>query len=317
MAEARTLAPDHQPISELDATLRDHRFIITAELTSPVGANAASVRRRAHLLRGHVIAANVPDGQAATAHMSPLAAARLLLEEGLEPVLTLQCRDRNRLALQSELIGAAALGVHNVLCIAGDAPEADSSAFKQVFDLDSVALLRAASGLRQGRLLDGTTFRSPPRLVLGAAAHPLAPDAYERIERLRLKIDAGARFLQTQYVFDVAAFTRWMAEVRAVGLHERAAFLATVGPLRSWRVLSFLRELPEVFIPAAVEARFAGLGEHAFGEESLRLCAETARVLADIPGVAGIHVIAPYWEEHIPRILFDAGLAGRTVRASS
>jgi methylenetetrahydrofolate reductase (NADPH) len=304
------------PLGKLDVALRERRFIVTAEVTSPIGANAASLRRRARLLSGHVVAVNVPDGQAATAHLGPLAAARLLLDEGVEPVLTLQCRDRNRLALQSELIGAAALGVHNVLCLTGDAPP-PGAAFKPVFDLDSVGLLQAASGLAVGLSIDGAEFRSPARLVLGAAAHPLGPTEYERIERMRLKIEAGAQFFQTQYVFEVDAFARWMYELRTAGLHERAAILATVGPLRSPRVMGFLRALPGVRVPAEVERRFNGLSGDVFAEESVRLCAETARALADIPGVAGIHIIAPYWEDQIPQILTMAGLAGRTMRATS
>jgi len=302
------------PITALDAALRERRFVVTAELTSPVGANAASVRRRARLLRGQVVAANVPDGQAATAHLGALAAARLLLEEGLEPVLTLQCRDRNRLALQAELIGASALGVHNVLCLTGDA--AEPASFKPVFDLDSVGLLRAATALSEGRLLDGTPFRSPPRIVPGAAAHPLASSRHERIERLQAKIDAGARFVQTQYVFDVVAFSRWMEEVRAVGLHRRVAILASVGPPRSPRVMAFLDRLPGVRIPRAITERLAGLTDERFAEESLAICAETAAELAAIPGVAGIHIMAPYWEQRIPEIIERAALSGRTERSA-
>lgn len=295
------------PLTALDAALRERRFIVTAELTSPAGADAASVLRRGRSLRGHVVAANVPDGQAVSAHMSPLAAAHLLLDAGLEPVLTLQCRDRNRLALQSDLIGAAALGIHNVLCLTGDAPDPSAAAVRTVFDLDSVGLLQAATGLSEGRFLDGTPLRTPPRFVLGAAAHPFAPNPHERIERLHAKAEAGARFVQTQYVFDVPGFARWMDGVRAAGLHERLVILASVGPVRSPRVLAFLRALPGMVIPPGVDARLAGLDGDAFAEESLRLCSETARALAAIPGVAGIHIMAPYWEAHIPEIVAALG----------
>lgn len=303
-----------EPVSALDAALRAGRFVITAELTSPPGADAESVRRRARLLRGHVVAVNVPDGQAVSAHMAPLAAARLLLDEGLEPVLTLQCRDRNRLALQSELIGAASLGVANVLCLTGDAPPAGSPV-PGVFDLDSVGLLRAASGLIAGRFLGGGPLRSPPRLLLGAAAHPFATDSADRITRLRAKAAAGARFLQTQYVFDVPGFAVWLAELRGEGLDQAPAILASTGPLRSPRVLAFVQQLPGVRIPRAVERRLAGLDGDAFARESLAICAETASALAALPGVAGVHLLAPYWEQTIPAIIAAAGLAGRTARA--
>src|SRR5579883_2676676 len=208
------------PVSALDAALRSSRPIVTAEVTSPAGPDTASLLRRARALEGHVIAANVPDGQAVSAHMGPLAAARLLLDAGVEPVLTLQCRDRNRLALQSDLVAAAALGIRNVLCLSGDPPP-PGSPVPGVFDLDSVGLLHAATAIMAGRFLDGTPLRRPPAFVLGAAAHPFGADRYQRIERLHEKADAGARFVQTQYIFDVDGFARWMDDLRAEGLHER------------------------------------------------------------------------------------------------
>lgn len=297
------------PLSALDRAIRERRFIVTAELTSPTGPGVASIRRRAEFLRGWITAANVPDGQAISAHLSPLAAARLLLDADIEPVLTLQCRDRNRLALQSDLIGAAALGVHNVLCLTGDRSEPGGVAVaKEVFDLDSVGLLQAGRGLGEGRLLDGTTFRPPARFVLGGAAHPFAPAWPAKIGRLIDKANAGARFVQTQYVFDLDAFRAWMDEVRAEGLDERLAILASVGPVRSPRVLGFLVQLEGVRIPPDVEQRFTGLDGAEFAEESLRLCAELARGLSEIPGLAGVHIMAPYWEEKIPEIIAQSGL---------
>jgi methylenetetrahydrofolate reductase (NADPH) len=293
---------DDEPVSQLDRALRGAAPIITAEVTSPVGADAAPMLRRAAPLRGLIVAANVPDGQAVSAHMGPLAAARLLLEAGIEPVLTLQCRDRNRLALQSDLLAAAALGIRNVLCLTGDRP-APGSGVPGVFDLDSVALLRAARGLMAGRLLDGTPLRAPPRFVLGVAAHPFATDPAERITRLHAKADAGARFAQTQYVFDVAGFARWMEEVRAEGLHERLAILASVGAFRSPRGLAFVRALPGVRIPPEVEARLVGLEGDAFAAESLCLCVELARALLAVPGVRGIHLVAPYLETRLPEVI--------------
>ena len=292
----------HVPISRLDEALRGTAPIITAEVTSPVGPNVAALLRRAAPLRGLVIAANVPDGQAVSAHLGPLAAARLLLEVGIEPVLTLQCRDRNRLALQSDLLAAAALGIRNVLCLTGDRPAPDSGV-PGVFDLDSVGLLHAASGLMAGRLMDGTSLRPAPRFVLGAAAHPFAADPAERIARLHAKADAGARFVQTQYVFDVASFARWMKEVRAEGLHERLAIMATVGAFRSPRGLEFVSALPGVYMPPEMGARLAGLDGPAFADESLRLCAELARDLLAVPGVRGIHFVAPYLEPRLPEAI--------------
>jgi methylenetetrahydrofolate reductase (NADPH) len=290
------------PISALDAALRSHQPIVTAEITSPTGPHAASLQRRARALKGHIVAANVPDGQAVSAHMGPLAAARLLLDVGIEPVLTLQCRDRNRLALQADLVAAAALGVRNVLCLSGDPPP-PGSAVPGVFDLDSVGLLRAASGIMAGRFLDGSPLRHPPAFVLGAAAHPFGASRYERIDRLREKADAGARFVQTQYIFDVPGFARWLAELRAEGLHERLAVLATAGAVKTARALSFVRALPGVVVPEEVEARLADLEGEAFTEESLRICAETARALLALPGVRGVHLVAPFMEEHFADLI--------------
>jgi methylenetetrahydrofolate reductase (NADPH) len=307
--------PDGEPAGALDAALREGRFIVTAEVTSPATPNAVSIRRRARLLRGHVTAANVPDGQAVSAHVSPLAAARLLLDEGVEPVLTLQCRDRNRLALQSELLGAAALGIDNVLCLTGDAPPADMQpTVRPVFELDSLGLLDLVSGLNSGRLLNGA--KPFARLVPGVAAHPLGGIDRDPVEELQRKAEHGARFAQTQYVFDVAGFVAWMETVHGRGISRQLAIIVSVGPLRSPRVLAFLARLPGVRIPGHVLARFDGLSDNAFAAESLRLAAETIRAVAEIPGVAGIHLLAPYWEEQIPLLIRESGIAGRTWRGT-
>ena len=290
------------PISALDAALRSPQPIVTAEITSPAGPDAASLQRRGRALRGHVVAANVPDGQAVSAHMGPLAAARLLLECGVEPVLTLQCRDRNRLALQADLVAAAALGVRNVLCLTGDAPPAGSPV-PTVFDLDSIGLLRAAGSIMAGHFLDGAPLRRPPAFVLGAAAQPFAATRHERIERLHEKAEAGARFVQTQYIFDVPGFARWLDEFRAAGLHERLALLATTGAVKTPRALAFVRSLPGVVVPAEVDARLAGLDGEAFTSASLRLCGETARALLTLPGVRGVHLVAPFLEERLPDVI--------------
>jgi methylenetetrahydrofolate reductase (NADPH) len=315
--EVSAEAAERAPVSELDRALRTDCLIITAEVTSPAGADAQSVRRRARPLRGHVVAVNVPDGQAVSAHLSPVAASRILLDEGLEPVLTLQCRDRNRLALQSDIIGAAALGVHNVFCLTGDAPRDPEAGPRPVFDLDSIGLLNAARGLMEGRFLSGEALRAAPTLVLGAAAHPFAASQSDRLERLIAKAAAGARFFQTQYVFDVAGFAAWLAEVRAAGLGDDTAVIATVGPLRSRHAFEFLRALAGVYIPSEIEKRFAGLSDKEFTREGVTFCAETARALAALPGVAGIHIIAPFWEQHIPELIAEAGLSLQMRRAQA
>ena len=302
-------------------------FAVTAEIGPPRGADTAPVARTATLLRGWVDAVNITDNQGAAVRLSSLAGSVAALRAGVEPIMQLTCRDRNRIALQSELLSAAGLGVPNVLIMGGDHPRhGDHADAKPVFDLDSSALLRVAAAMRdQGRLMSGAELKPPPALFLGAVENPSSPpragldltgqDAAEATEkalhRLAGKIEAGAQFVQTQFVFDVAAFAAWLARVRDLGLDERCYILAGVGPIRSHRALAHLATLPGVVIPAAIADRLAAASADQIRAESEKLCSEIIAQLAELPGVAGVHVMAIGAEAAIPAILEQAGLPAR------
>jgi methylenetetrahydrofolate reductase (NADPH) len=295
----------------LRRALEAGQFTVTAEIGPPRSADAGPVRRKAALLRGWVDAVNITDNQSAAVRLSSLAGSIAALAAGVEPIMQLTCRDRNRIALQSELLSAAAMGIPNVLLMTGDHPRhGDHADAKPVFDLDSHGLLRVARTMRdEGRLMSGRQLRPPPDWLIGAVENPSA-DAGSGALRLTSKVEAGAQFVQTQFVFDLAAFAAWMSRVRDLGLHERCHILAGVGPVRSLRALSHLRGVPGVHIPDEVADRLHASGPDRVAEEGIRLCAETIGALGQIPGVAGVHVMAVGNEASIPDILQRAGVAG-------
>jgi methylenetetrahydrofolate reductase (NADPH) len=319
--EARPPAPT--PPARLPAArglrgaLASGRFAVTAEIGPPRGVDRAAVTRSAALLRGWVDAANVTDNQGAHVRLSSLAGSLLAAEAGVEPVMQLTCRDRNRIALQSDLIAAATLGVPNVLLLTGDHPVfGDHPEAKPVFDLDSVQLVWAARTMRDdGLLLSGRPVDPRPGFLIGAVENPFAPPAGFRAARLGKKIAAGAEFCQTQFVFDVPAFARFMAEVAGRGLDTRCAVLAGVGPIRSLRAYEFIRtKVPGVHVPDEVGRRLRGVPADRVAAEGVTLCVETIQALREIPGVAGVHVMAFGYERGIPEILERAGLE-RSARA--
>jgi methylenetetrahydrofolate reductase (NADPH) len=289
----------------LAEALRTGRFAVTAEVAPPRGADVTRLRETARLLRGWVDAANVTDNQGARVRMSSLAGSAVLLAEGLDPVMQMTCRDRNRIALQSDLLAAGGLGVPNVLLMTGDRPErGDHPDAPGVFDLDSDSLTAAARALRDdGTLLSGQTVDPAPRYLIGA----VDPGAGEP-ERLARKVALGTEFVQTQFVFDVAAFAGWLARVRDLGLTQRCGVLAGVGPIRSLRALDAMAGLPGVAVPPALERRLRGVPAHRVAEEGMAACAETVAALRELPGLAGVHVMAVAYEQGVPEILTAAGL---------
>ena len=285
--------------------LRTGRFAVTAEVAPPRGADVTGLRETARLLRGWVDAANVTDNQGARVRMSSLAGSAVLVAEGLDPVMQMTCRDRNRIALQSDLLAAGGLGVPNVLLMTGDRPErGDHPDAPGVFDLDSDSLTAAARALRDdGTLLSGQTVDPAPRYLIGA----VDPGAGEP-ERLARKVALGTEFVQTQFVFDVPAFAGWLARVRDLGLTQRCGVLAGVGPIRSLRALDVMAGLPGVAVPPALERRLRGVPAHRVAEEGMAACAETVAALRELPGLAGVHVMAVAYEQGVPEILTAAGL---------
>jgi methylenetetrahydrofolate reductase (NADPH) len=295
------------------------QFAVTAEIGPPRGADTAPVTAKARLLSGWVDAVNITDNQSAAVRLSSLAGSLAALAAGVEPIMQLTCRDRNRIALQSELLSASALGIPNVVIMTGDHPRhGDHADAKPVFDLDSIQLLKVATAMRdQGRLMSGGALKPAPNWLLGAienlpaARHdPTGPED-TATRRLAAKIEAGAQFVQTQFVFDVPAFAAWMARIRDLGLDQRCRILAGVGPIRSHRALAHMAGIPGVSIPDWVSDRLTAARTDRFREEGEQLCAEIIAELAQVAGVAGVHVMAIGAESSVPALLQQAGLPAR------
>jgi methylenetetrahydrofolate reductase (NADPH) len=281
-------------------------FAVTAELSPPRGASTDSIAKTAVLLRDWVDAANVTDNQGSSVRLASWAGSLAALAAGLEPVMQLTCRDRNRIALQSDVLGACALGVRNILVMTGDHPKSgDHPEARAVFDLDSGQLLTALRAMRdEGTLLSGRTLDPAPECFLGAVENPFAPPAGSGAERLGRKVAAGAQFVQTQFVFDVPAFAEWLAQVRDLGLDQRCYLLAGVGLVRSRRALDFIRDkLPGVHVPDDVYRRLRAVPADRIGAEGERLAAEIVQQVSQLPGVAGVHLLTAGSEHAIPGIL--------------
>ncbi|WP_338051542.1 methylenetetrahydrofolate reductase [Pseudonocardia acidicola] len=303
MSTPTAIAPEIP--GRLADALRTGRFAVTAEIGPPRGADTTPLRRAAGVLRGWVDAVNVTDNQGATVRVSSFAGSLIALAEGVEPVMQMTCRDRNRIALQSDLLAAGAMGIPNLVLMTGDRPEqGDHADATPVFDLDSNGLMTTARTLRdEGRLLSGRAIDPPPQFLLGAVDNPVGtPD------RLAQKVAGGAEFIQTQFVFDVDAFGGWMAQVRDRGLDERCGILAGVGPIRSLRALEFMAGIPGVVIPETLERRLRGVQADRVAAEGMRACVETVQALREMPGVAGVHVMVVGDERGVPEILDAAGL---------
>ena len=300
--------------SRLERVLRSGRFAVTAELNPPDTADPQAVYDRALVLASVCDAINATDASGANVHMSSVGMCALLTRAGYDPVMQVSCRDRNRIAIQGDLLGAAAMGVRNLLCLTGDGVQAgDQPESKPVFDLDSISLLRTARVLRdEGRFLSGRQLEAAPKFFLGAAANPFAPPLEFRPLRLAKKVEAGADFIQTQFCFDMKLMRRYMEAVRELGLHERVFILAGVGPLRSAKTAEWLRSrVPGVVIPDEVIHRLRRVPLEKQREEGKRLCIEIIQELQEIDGVSGVHVMAYRQEELVAEIIEESGLLPR------
>lgn len=297
----------------LRAAFASGRFVVTAEIGPPRGADPDAVAGKAGMLRGWVDAVNVTDNQGAHTRLSSLAGGVLALRAGVEPVVQFTTRDRNRIALQSDLIAAGALGIPNVLLLSGDHPRfGDHPDAKPVFDVDSTQLVWIARMMRDhGRLLSGGRVEPAPDWLVGAVENPFAPPLAFRAGRLAKKVAAGAEFAQTQFVFDVAGFRRWMAQVRDLGVDERCRILAGVGPVRSAGALTYMRsKVPGIYVPDEVVRRMEGVRPGRAAEEGMRICVETVQELRSTPGVAGVHVMAFGHERVVPEVVERSGVRG-------
>jgi methylenetetrahydrofolate reductase (NADPH) len=301
---------DASSASQLERALEDGRFAVTAEIVPPRSADPQAVTDQATALVGLVDAANVTDNPTSRVHMSAVAGAALVARAGIEPVLQMTCRDRNRMALSSDLLGAWALGARSLLCLSGDPPGVgDHPDAKVVFDLAVLDLVRLADGLRErGELYPGEVIETPPRYLVGVADAPLIPN-YD-YARLEAKADAGARFVQTQIVFDVDAFAAWADGARERGILERLHILAGIAVVRSARSASFLAMLPGVIVPDGVIRRLEDAGTNA-ADEGVALAAELVQGVQGIPGVRGVHLMGLGHPEVIRPVAMGAGLGDR------
>lgn len=292
-------------MASLASLLQHGEFVLTAELNPPKSAAASVVRRRAGVLKGIVDAANVTDSSRANVAMAAIPAAVLVRDAGVEPIVQITGRDRNRIAIQADLLGAAALGLPNFLFMTGDDPkQGNHPDAVNVQDLNGVELVRAAAALRDGRLLNGDEVKQPPRYFIGATASPSAP---RDLERTLEKVAAGAQFIQTQPVFDLARFGQWLAELRTRA--KDVAVLAGVLVLRSADQADRLATVPGFLLPDAVRKR---MRDAADGEaEGIAIAIESVRALRALPGVNGVHLYAIEWPEAVPQVVRGAGLLPR------
>jgi methylenetetrahydrofolate reductase (NADPH) len=284
--------------------LRAGRFAMTVEVTPPVSCDPEDLLHKAAPLRGLADAVNVTDGAGARAHMGALAAAAILSDAGIEPILQLACRDRNRIALQSELMGAAALGIRNLMLLGGDDPKAgDQPETKAVFDIDSKTLIETARRLRDdGTLPTGRKVAGKAAFLIGAADVPIDPPAGWQPAALRAKVSAGAQFVQTQFCMDAAIVRRYVAALAAAGLTQQFALLIGLTPLRSAKSARWMKErLFGTIIPDALIARMEQAADPS--HEGVRICVELIEELSTIPGVAGVHIMAPGNDAAIPDVI--------------
>jgi methylenetetrahydrofolate reductase (NADPH) len=297
--------------SNLERLLREGRFVVCGEMSPPQGADKAAILKKCDYFRGVVDAVNLTDNQTAIVRMSSVMSSVFALEGGVEPIMQMTCRDRNRLAQQADVLGAYAAGVKNILCLTGDYQSfGNHPDAKGVFDLDSVQLIHTMADMNAGRFQCGEEMKAPPRMFIGGAANPFAEPLDLRIIRLAKKIAAGAHFIQTQPVFDMPRFEKWMKLVRDEGLHEKVFILAGVMPVRSVKALLYMKEsVPGMSIAEEYIKRMETAAEPK--DEGVAICVETMQRLRQIEGVSGIHIMPVMWESITATLVEGAGLLPR------
>jgi len=305
--------PGHTSLGRLERVLRRGEFAVTTELNPPDSADPEDVYNRAKIFDGWVDGINAVDASGANCHMSSVGICALLTRMGYAPIMQIACRDKNRIAIQGDVLGAAAMGVANIWCLTGDGVQAgDQPGAKPVFDLDSTSLLETIRIMRDnGKFLSGRKLTTPPKLFLGAAVNPFAPPYDFRPLHLGKKIAAGAQFVQSQYCFDVPMLRTFMQKVRDMGYDEKVYILVGVGPLASAKTAKWIRSnVPGIHIPDAVIQRLEGARDQK--AEGKRLAIDIIDEVKEIPGVSGIHVMAYRQEEYVAEIVDESGvLKGR------
>ena len=300
--------------SRLEKILTSGQIAVTSECGPPRGSDGRKIAEKAELIKDHVDAINVTDNQTSVTRLCSLAACIRLKQMGLEPVLQMVTRDRNRIALQSDILGAASFDIQNILCLTGDHQSfGDSPQAQNVFDLDSIQLIQTVRHMRdEGKFLSGDDIDVPPKMYVGAAANPFADPFEIRVPRLAKKIAAGAEFIQTQCVYNLERFERWMDEARDRGLLEKVYILPGLTPLKTAGMARYMKNrVPGMDVPDEVVKRMADAPKKEQAAEGIKICVESIQRLKEVDGVAGFHIMAIEWEEKVPEIVEAAGLYPR------
>ncbi|HEX9908256.1 MAG TPA: methylenetetrahydrofolate reductase [Thermoplasmata archaeon] len=300
--------------SNLEKVLESGKFAVTCEIGPPQSSNPEPLVHHARMLKGVADAFNLTDNQTAVVRLSSIASGAIILREGIEPVIQMTCRDRNRIALMSDLYGAAALGVKNVLCLTGDHQVfGNEKGSKNVFDLDSITELQVFDALRkEGKQPGGEVIKDPPKMYLGCAENPFATPYEWRVSRLAKKIAAGANFCQTQCIYDMDMFAKWMEGVCARGLDKKIHILAGIMPLKTVGAARYMKnKVPGMIVPDHIIDRMKSAKDQK--EEGIKLCIEQIEAFKSMKGVHGVHIMAVAWEDIYPRLVKEAGLLPRPV----
>ena len=292
--------------SRLEEILSAGHLAVTSECGPPRGSDAEVITKKAEMIKDYVDAINVTDNQTSVTRLCSLAACIRLKLMGLEPILQMVTRDRNRIALQSDILGAASFDIYNILCLSGDHQQfGDNPQGQNVFDLDSMQLIQTVRYMRdEGKFLGGDDIQHPPRMFVGAAANPFADPFEIRVRRLAKKVAAGAEFIQTQCIYNLDKFELWMKQVRDRGLHEKVYILAGVTPFKSAGMAKYMKNrVPGMDVPDEVVARMSGVPKEKQPEEGINICVESIQRLKEVEGVRGFHIMAIEWEEKVPEIV--------------
>lgn len=300
--------------SNLEKVLNAGHFAFTGELGPPRGSNIEAVREKAKHLKGMVDSVNITDNQTAMVRLSSWATSLLVLQDGLEPNFQMVCRDRNRLAMQGDILGCYAHGIKNMLCLSGDHQQfGDHPNAKGVFDIDSTQLIQMTKTMRdQGKFLGGADIDEPPKMFIGAAANPFAEPLEWRVYRLAKKIEAGADFVQTQCIFNMQKMRNWVSQANDMGLTEKVYILAGITPMKSLGMAKFMKnKVPGMDVPDEIINRLAGVEKKKQAEEGIKIACEQIEEFKEMKGVAGIHLMAIEWEHRVPEIAERAGVLPR------
>jgi len=300
--------------SKLEKILRSGHLAVTSECGPPRGTDPKAITKKAEMIKDHVDAINITDNQTSVTRLCSLASCIHIKLMGLEPVIQMVTRDRNRTAIQSDILGAASFDIFNILCLSGDHQAfGDNPKGQNVFDLDSMQLIQTVRHMRdEGKFLGGDEINRPPRMFVGAAANPFADPFEIRVPRLAKKIAAGVEFIQTQCIYNVEKFELWMKLARERGLHEKVFILAGVTPFKSAGMAKYMKNrVPGMDVPEDVVKRMSGVPKEKQPEEGLKICIETIQRLKEVEGVKGFHVMAIEWEEKVPEIVEKSGLYPR------